>query len=144
MTGLLFSESQLTKLGALADALLPGDPENEFRSASELDPKGRILARSIPLIPRQSASVAQMLDRVDVSDPVAALTAIQEGEPEAFSALLTLVFGTYLTNRKIWKRMGYPGRRPMPTYPDEFDYFLADGLLDPVVQRGAFYRPTPS
>ncbi|MCW2739051.1 MAG: hypothetical protein JWN97_3695, partial [Nocardioides sp.] len=40
---------------------------------------------------------------------------------------------------------GMPGDAPKrnPAFPDESEHYLSDGILDPVLQRGPIYRPTP-
>lgn len=134
------SETQRAALAVLSDALIP--PDEDFPSATAVDPSGRFIARAMTLIPRQAGLVALLLDSVDVTKPQAELHRLEREVPEAFEALLSLVFGTYFTNRKVWKRIGYPGRRPTPPYPDEADYFLAGNILAPVLERGPFFRPT--
>jgi hypothetical protein len=42
-------------------------------------------------------------------------------------------------NPKVRKRLRYPGQKASPPYPDEADYYLRDGLLDPVIERGPIY-----
>lgn len=49
--------------------------------------------------------------------------------------------GAYLI--RVWRRLGYPGRKPTPVLDDEADFYLDGGLLEPVIARGPIYRPTP-
>ena len=44
---------------------------------------------------------------------------------------------------EVRKAVGYPGQKANPPYPDEAEYDLRDGLLEPVIARGPLYRPTP-
>jgi choline dehydrogenase-like flavoprotein len=47
-------------------------------------------------------------------------------------------------NLKVRRRIGYPGQGKRPPYPDEAEYDLRDGLLDPVLERGsAAFRQAP-
>ena len=58
--------------------------------------------------------------------------------------LSTVVVGGYYLSPKVRKRIGYPGQKRNPPYPDEADYYLDDGkLLDPVRAMKSIYRPTP-
>jgi hypothetical protein len=43
---------------------------------------------------------------------------------------------------KVRKRIGYPGQKPRPFFADEADYYLRDGLLAPVLERGPIYKQT--
>ena len=48
-------------------------------------------------------------------------------------------------NLKVRKRIRYPGQGKRPPFPDEAEYDLRDGLLDPVIERGPIYKlPPPS
>jgi hypothetical protein len=55
------------------------------------------------------------------------------------------VAGSYLMNPRVRRGLGLPGGapRPKPALPDESDYYLSGGILDPVIARGPIYRPTP-
>jgi hypothetical protein len=39
--------------------------------------------------------------------------------------------------------MGYPGQGPSPILPDEPEWYMRDGIIDPVRARGEIYVPTP-
>lgn len=137
-----FTPDELARLAAFADALLPA--EDELPSATQADPSQRFLTRAIALVPHQAALVAAWLATADASDPEAELRRLELEAPFTFEALANVVFGAHLANRKIWKRIGYPGRRPRPPYADEADSFLEDGILDAVVERGPFLRQIQS
>jgi choline dehydrogenase-like flavoprotein len=46
-------------------------------------------------------------------------------------------------NLKVRKRIRFPGQGKRPPFPDEADYDLRDGLLDPVIDRGPAHKPAP-
>ena len=78
-------------------------------------------------------------------DPAVALEALRaEGRPN-FDTFAFAIAGAYLINPRIRLLLGYPGPAPIknPAFPDEAESYLEDGLLDPVVNRGRIYRPTP-
>jgi choline dehydrogenase-like flavoprotein len=107
------------RLAALADALIPG--EGGMPSASEADPSGKWLERALAARPDLAAPFERALAAVDVG-------ALAADDPEALSALAHIVSGAYYMNVKVRKRIGYPGQKSNPPFPDEVDYYL-EGLL---------------
>src|SRR5205823_14248935 len=53
---------------------------------------------------------------------------LRETDAEAFAALAEIVSGAYYMNVKVRKRIGYPGQKSNPPFPDEADYYL-EGLF---------------
>ena len=58
--------------------------------------------------------------------------------------LATVVSAAYYMNPKVRKLIGYPGQSQNPIYPDEAEYDLRDGLLDPVLRRYSATARWPS
>jgi choline dehydrogenase-like flavoprotein len=90
-------------------------------SASEADATGKWVERALEarldLIPAfERALGAADVERLAAEDP------------EAFSALADIVTGAYYMNVKVRKRIGYPGQKSNPAFPDEAEYYL-EGLL---------------
>jgi choline dehydrogenase-like flavoprotein len=105
---------------SLADELIPaaeGKP-----SASEADATGKWLERALAarpdLVPLLERALASGLDA----------RGLHEQDPEAFAGLADAVEGAYYMNLKVRKRIGYPGQKSNPPYPDEAEYYL-EGLL---------------
>ena len=48
--------------------------------------------------------------------------------------------GAYYLHPRVRRLIGYPGQKPDPAADDESDYWLRDGLLDPVIDRGPIWR----
>ena len=72
------------------------------------------------------------------------LRALHDTEPETFQAISTVLAGAYLMVPAVMQAVGYPGQRRDPAKGDEaVDQILESGLLDPVVERGHFFVPTP-
>lgn len=107
------------RLAALADVLIPAG--DGMPSASEADPTGKWLERALAARPDLGGAVERALA---AGDPLA----LREGDPEAFAALGEIVSGAYYMNLKVRKRIGYPGQKSNPPFPDEADYYL-EGLL---------------
>jgi hypothetical protein len=55
-----------------------------------------------------------------MSSPVGEMT-------EAFQALALAVSGAYYMNLKVRKRIGYPGQKSDPPFPDEAEVAEANG-----------------
>jgi hypothetical protein len=81
---------------------------------------------------------------VDMKDsPEAALEKLNAGDGQAFSALTTIVIGTYYMNPKVRESIGYPGQEDVTYASKATQSYLLDGSLARVIARGRKYRPTP-
>jgi choline dehydrogenase-like flavoprotein len=103
------------------------------------------LGRALAARPDLAPALEAVLDAARGRNPALEVRRLHDDEPERFAALATIVGGSYYMNLKIRRRIGYPGQGKRPPYPDEADYDLRDGLLDPVLERGwaAFRQPPP-
>ena len=125
----------------LADALFPS--WNGMPAASEVDVAGRWLDRVLRVRPDLLAELERLLARAADEPPEVALRRLEEEDPAGLDVLVTAVAGAYTMSPKVRRRLGYPGQRPRPAYPDEAEWDLRDGLLDPVLTRGRIYREPP-
>jgi hypothetical protein len=132
---------QRAVLTALADALLPA--ADGMPAASEVDVPGKWMDRALRARPDLEPELLRVLDGGSEPDPGARLAQLRGDDPAALETLVLLVTGAYYMHPKVRKLIGYPGQKAAPEYPDEAEYYLRDGLLDPVVARGSIYRPTP-
>ena len=123
-------------LAGLADALIPA--ADGMPSATAAGATGALLDEVLRV-------------RADLEEPLAALTASAAGrnpsaevarlkaeEPELFEALTTAVAGGYFMSDDVRERLGYPGQQALEL-EDDHD----PALLQPVIDRGTIYRPTP-
>jgi choline dehydrogenase-like flavoprotein len=108
-----------TRLPPLADALIPA--ADGMPSASEADATGKWTERALSARPDLAAAFERALAAADVES-------LQKNDSEAFAALAEIVSGAYYMNVKVRKRIGYPGQKSNPPFPDEADYYL-EGLL---------------
>jgi hypothetical protein len=136
----LASADQTARLRRLGDVLAPAS--ETMPSFSEADKSGRFLLRAFEALPHLAPLAIAAADALGDSEPREYLERLSVERPEMFSALHSTVVGAYLINRRVWKRLGYPGRKPRPVLDDEADFYLEGGLLDPVIARGPIYRPT--
>lgn len=135
------AESRAT-LAALADVLVP--EAEGMPAASQVNVQGKWVDRVLRVRPDLAPDLARVLGEASGRNPVAEVARLQGEDAAGFAALALAVTGAYYLNPRIRKLIGYPGQKPNPPYPDEADYYLRDGLLDPVIQRGQIFRPTPA
>ena len=128
-------------LAALADVLIPA--AEGMPSASAADVAGKWLDRVVAARPDILPDLVRVLDEAAGKDATAEVRRLQEDPASGFGALALAATGGYYMNPKIRRLIGYPGQKRNAPYPDEADYYLRDGLLDPVRERGPIYRPTP-
>lgn len=135
------TESRAT-LAALADVLVP--EAEGMPAASQVDVQGRWVDRVLRVRPDLAGELARVLGAARGHEPVAEVARLQQEDPEGFAVLALAVTGAYYLHPRVRKLIGYPGQKKNPPYPDEADYYLRDGLVEPVTSRGPIYRPTPS
>ena len=118
-------------LDPLADALIPAT--DGMPSASEADSTGKWTERALAARPDLAPALERALAAADVES-------LQKDDQEAFAALAEIVSGAYYMNVKVRKRIGYPGQKSNPPFPDEAEYYL-EGLLpeheEPLPERQA-------
>lgn len=129
-------------LAALADVLVPA--AGEMPSASEADVHGKWVDRVLAARPDLGPPLAELLAAAQGRDPRAEVQRLNDEQPAAFGVLALVATGAYYLNPRIRRLIGYPGQKRNPPYPDEADYYLRDGLLEPVLARGSIYRATPA
>lgn len=111
---------------ALADELIPA--ADGMPSASEVNAHEKWLDRALAARPELAAPLERALAHG------ADARRLREEDPEAFAALADLASGAYFMHPKVRKRIGYPGQKATPPFPDEAEYYL-EGLLDPLLAR---------
>jgi hypothetical protein len=135
------SSEERATLAALGDALIPA--LDGLPAWSEADPNGKWLDRALSARPDLLESLRRTLGSVAGREPGDEVRRLHAEEPDAFRALATIVSGSYYMNLKVRKRIRFPGQGKRPPFPDEADYDLRDGLLDPVIDRGPAHKPAP-
>jgi choline dehydrogenase-like flavoprotein len=85
------------------------------------------------LIVQQKLLERVLCARPDVCAPLRRALAEPQGmanDREAWMALVTTVAGGYYLHQKVRERIGYEGQVPRQTRPDNYPAYLAEGLLD--------------
>jgi hypothetical protein len=136
-------DAERETLRALADVLIPGG--EAMPSASDVGVAGKWIDRTLRARPDLTAPLLAIVrSAAGGKDPAAEIGRARVADPTAFELFALAVSGAYLLSPKAKKALRYPGPRRNRAYPDEAEHYLADGLIEPVVQRGPIYRPTPS
>ncbi|HXY43420.1 MAG TPA: FAD-dependent oxidoreductase, partial [Acidimicrobiales bacterium] len=120
-------------LASLADVLIPA--RGLMPSASSVGVTGKWLDRVLETRPDLAGPLARLLEEAAGRPPAEHVRALHERADDRFRALATVVSAGYYMHPKVRKLIGYPGQSQNPIYPDEAEYDLRDGLLDPVLRR---------
>jgi hypothetical protein len=130
------SEIDREILAALADALIPeGDG---MPSASQAGAAGELLDEVLAVRGDLEEPLAELTAAARSNDPVAEVERLKNEDPPLFEALTTAVAGGYFLSADVRERLGYPGQKAK-RLEDDFD----QELLQPVIDRGTIFRPTP-
>jgi choline dehydrogenase-like flavoprotein len=132
---------QRAVFAALADVLIPA--ADGMPAAGEVDVGGKWLDRALGARPDLEPVLARVLSEAAERDPDAEVRRLHDEDPEGFEALSLLASGAYTMHAKVRKRLGYPGQKQNPPLPDEAEYYLDGGLLDPVLALAPFGRQAP-
>ena len=135
------NDSQRARLAALADELMPAGAG--LPAASEVDVHLTWIDQALEAVPMMRDAVRFAIDMP--GEPAAAVAALRQEHPEAFMAFTFVLSGAYFMHPKVRLALGYEGLvvEANPPLEGEADYYLEDGLLDPVLARGPIYRQVP-
>jgi hypothetical protein len=125
-------------LTGLVDVLFPAG--GDMPGGLEVDAHGRWFDRVVKARPDLAPQLVQILEQAGGADPRSEVMRLQSEDRPGFSVLALSVAGAYYMSPKVKKRLGYPGPKADPPYPDESEYWLREGVLDPVKARGPIFR----
>ncbi len=126
---------------AIADVLIPA--YGDMPAASEANVGGESLDRILTLRDDLKAAFIRGL-RTTVGKPAAAAAlALNDSDPTALATIGLVASAAYYMDPEVRLLIGYPGQDRSPIDPDAPPEYLRDNLLQPVIARGAIYRPTP-
>lgn len=137
------TDDERTSLVALADVLCgpsdkaaPPSQQEEFNSWLELAIATRSDSFDLLMNLTSQAATVGNLDEW--------LRQLHDTEPVSFQVLSAVLGGAYLMVPAVRTAIGYPGQRRDPAGLEEAVDELSDGILDPVMERGYFFVPTPT
>jgi hypothetical protein len=145
-TSVVLQERPRVQVFNLKHASVPSPPAAVAPQSLSAEEKERLIAMGNHLIPAvddlpgAGTLIVQekLLERVlgvrpDVCAPLRRALAEPQGmanDREAWMALVTTVAGGYYLHQKVRERIGYEGQVPRQTRPDNYPAYLAEGLLD--------------
>jgi hypothetical protein len=126
---------------ALADALIP--EAEGMPATSRVGVGGDILERMLALRPDLRDAFIRGL-RAAAGKPAAeAAQALNRDDQAALGAIGLVAAAGYYMSPKVRALIGYPGQESRPADPDATPEYVANGMLQQVIDRGPIFKPTP-
>jgi hypothetical protein len=126
---------------AIADVLIPA--AEGMPAASEVDVHGDALDRILGLRPDLAERFFRGVRSAVGEDARTAAERLNARDPEALSAIGLVASAAYYMQPRVRELIGYPGQEKRPGDPDETPEYVANGMLQQVLDRGPIYKPTP-
>jgi hypothetical protein len=139
MNPAFYTEIRSTFL-AIADVLIP--EANGMPSASGAD-VGAMLERIMALRPDLNDDFQRGMRTVAGKAPVTAARALNIEDPKALAAIGLVAAAAYYMNPRVRDLIGYPGQEKRVYDPNETPEYIANGMLQEVIDRGPIYRAAP-
>lgn len=113
--------AERARLAAIGDAMIP--PVDDLPGAGSLVVQAGLLDRVLGVRPDLLAPLKRVLADEDGPARLAS-------DPEAWMAVATAVAGGYHLHPQVRARIGYEGQVARPVRPDNYPAYIAEGLLD--------------
>lgn len=126
-----FTAAERTALKALAGAIIPAG--DGAPSGAEVGLEGQTLDRILKVRPDLIAPLRQAL-AAPFSDALARANELRAADPAAFQALAVVVSTGYHLDPGVRERTGYQGQVPRPQKADVYPPYVAEGLLDHLLE----------
>ena len=126
---------------AIADVLIP--EAEGMPMASQVGVGGEILDRMLALRPDLRETFLRGLRAAAGKPPVAAAEALNRDDPAALGAIGLVASAGYYMSARVRALIGYPGQESRTTDPDVTPEYVANGMLQRVIDRGPIFKPTP-
>jgi hypothetical protein len=125
----------------IADHLVP--EAEGMPSASQVGVHACGLDRILSLRPELEGELRRALDAATDLEGASAARFLNGNDPEGFGTVALIASSAYYMAPEVHVALGYPGQQSRPVAPEEEGDYLVDDLLQPVIDRGPIYRPTP-
>jgi hypothetical protein len=141
MSSLLTAEQRGVFAG-IADYLIPN--AEGMPSASEVDVPGAVVDRVLALRADLQEPFLRGINKCVGLPAAEAANALNRDDPAALGAIGLAASAAYYISPRVRELIGYPGQesRPDPD-PDATPPYVANGMLQQVIDRGPIYKPTP-
>ena len=137
MTGAKLTGAERGRFAAVADVLVPG--ADGMPAASAVGISADLLDRVLAARPDLLAPLQRALAE-PIGDPAAHLGRLAQSDRRAAHAVELAVVGGYYLHPEVRERIGYPGQVARPVNALDHPEYLAEGLLDRVLERGLTFR----
>ena len=135
-------EVDVVRLVALGDVMLPA--VHGMPAVSEVKAVESYLAQVLDWRHDLREPLARAVAALDPSSfTVERLATLHEEDEAAYVALTTAVAACYYLSPVVRELIGYPGQVAKTYDPYAYTEWVAEGLLDPVVERGPIWREAP-
>ena len=126
---------------AIADVLIP--EAEGMPMASQVGIGGEILDRMLALRPDLREAFLRGLRAAAGKPPAAAAETLNRDDPAALGAIGLVASAGYYMSPRVRALIGYPGQENRPADPDVTPEYVANGMLQQVIDRGPIFKPTP-
>ena len=137
----MLSNDERAVFAALADVLIPA--AEGMPAASEVDVQGAMLDRILGLRPDLADAFRRGLAAAAGKPPANAAEALNRDDAEALGAIGIVTSAGYYMTPAVRELIGYPGQVQRPADVDETPEYVANGMLQQVIDRGPIFVPTP-
>lgn len=135
-------EIDIGRLTALADVMLPA--AHGMPAVSDVAAVESYLPQVLGWRDDLREPLVRAVDALDpASFTIDRLSALHEEDEDAYVALTTSVAACYYLSPAVRELIGYPGQVAKAYDPFAYTEWVAEGLLDPVVERGPIWREAP-
>lgn len=126
----------------IADVLIPN--AEGMPSASEMNVHGDMLDHVLGLRPDLQENFFRGISIASGRDPSEAANDLNRSDAAALSAIGLVASAGYYMTPRVRELIGYPGQQSRPEAdPDATPEYVANGMLQQVIDRGPIFRPTP-
>ena len=130
-----------TTFFSIADVLIPA--AEGMPCASRAEGASDILRRILALRPDLKENFLRGVRWSVRESPEAAARTLQKIDPAAYAAIGTVAAAGYYMSPEVRTLIGYPGQEKRSFESDAAPEYVANGMLQAVIDRGPIYRPTP-
>ena len=136
------ADIDIDRLTALADVMLPA--AHGMPAVSDVKAMESYLTQVLGWRNDLHRPLVRAVDALDPSSfTIDRLSALHEEDEDAYVALTTAVAACYYLSPVVRDLIGYPGQVAKTYDPFAYTEWVAEGLLDPVVDRGPIWRKVP-